>query len=133
MICNTPYTMSNVITSTLLLTLAHACAAKCCCSSSVCLSTMCMYMWRGFESHLRRIFSRKSEPWVCCVALPCLFVCLCLLLSFFLLSSLIKTCMYLSICWYIFSLTVAVWWIPNVDMWVCAVGAQHSRSVERRC
>ena len=32
------------------------------------------------------------EPWVCCVALPCLFVCLCLLLSFFLLSSLIKTC-----------------------------------------
>ena len=48
--------------------------------------------WRGFESHLRRIFSRKSEPWVCCVALPCLFVCLCLLLSFFLLSSLIKTC-----------------------------------------
>ena len=28
----------------------------------------------------------------CCVALPCLFVCLCLLLSFFLLSSLIKTC-----------------------------------------
>ena len=29
---------------------------------------------------------------MCCVALPCLFVCLCLLLSFFLLSSLIKTC-----------------------------------------
>ena len=44
--------------------------------------------------YMRRIFSRKSEPWVCCVALPCLFVCLCLLLSFFLLSSLIKTCIY---------------------------------------
>ena len=49
-------------------------------------------MYMCHESHLRRIFSRKSEPWVCCVALPCLFVCLCLLLSFFLLSSLIKTC-----------------------------------------
>ena len=32
--------------------------------------------------------------YMCCVALPCLFVCLCLLLSFFLLSSLIKTCIY---------------------------------------
>ena len=29
-------------------------------------------------------------PWVCCVALPCLFVCLTLLASFF--SSLIITC-----------------------------------------
>ena len=50
---------------------------------------LCMY---------RRIFSRKSEPWVCCVALPCLFVCLCLLLSFFLLSSLIKTCTCMCTC-----------------------------------
>ena len=34
---------------------------------------------------------------MCYVALPCLFVCLCLLLSFFLLSSLIKTCIYVYI------------------------------------
>ena len=73
----------------------HVHVYSCVCSNrNICTST-CSHMyieWRGFESHLRRIFSRKSEPWVCCVALPCLFVCLCLLLSFFLLSSLIKTC-----------------------------------------
>ena len=38
------------------------------------------------EAHF---FPRKSEPWVCCVALPCLFVCSCLLLSFFLFSSVV--------------------------------------------
>ena len=32
--------------------------------------------------------------WVCCVALPCLFVWPCLLLSFFLLISHLKTCIY---------------------------------------
>ena len=31
---------------------------------------------------------------MCCVALPCLFVCPCLLLSFFLLISHLKTCIY---------------------------------------
>ena len=55
-------------------------------------NTHVLYMHTQLHVHLRRIFSRKSEPWVCYVALPCLFVCLCLLLSFFLLSSLIKTC-----------------------------------------
>ena len=47
--------------------------------------------------------ARKNPPtirlvrtWVCCVALPCLFVCPCLLLSFFLLISHLKTCILLS-------------------------------------
>ena len=45
---------------------------------------------RGFESHLRQlIFLRKSDCLGCAVLL-CLVVCL--LLSSFLLSSLIKTC-----------------------------------------
>ena len=31
-----------------------------------------------------------------------------------------------------FSLEPRLWWIPNVDMWVCATGARHSKSLERR-
>ena len=48
-----------------------------------------------FESHLRRIFLGKvSLGCAVLLCLVCLFVCLCLLLSFFLLLSLIKTCIY---------------------------------------
>ena len=32
-----------------------------------------------------------------------------------------------------FSLELWLWWIPNVDMWVCATGAQHSKSLEWHC
>ena len=52
-----------------------------------------MYMCRGFESHLRQlIFLRISDSLECAVLLS-LVVCLTLLASSFLLSSLIKTCM----------------------------------------
>ena len=34
------------------------------------------------------------------------------------------------VCQHVFSQNVAVG-IPNVDMWVCATGAQHSRSQEQ--
>ena len=33
---------------------------------------------------------------------------------------------------HVFSRTVAAV-VPNVDMWVCATGARHSKSLERRC
>ena len=32
-----------------------------------------------------------------------------------------------------FSLEPWLLYIPNVDMWVCATGARHSKSLERRC
>ena len=32
-----------------------------------------------------------------------------------------------------FSLKMWQWWILNMDMWVCATGAQHSKSLEPRC
>ena len=37
----------------------------------------------------------------------------------------------LSVC--TFSLEPWLLLIPNVDMWVCATGARHSKSLERRC
>ena len=43
------------------------------------------------------------------------------------------------ICWFVtlflrtFSLEPWLLSIPNVDMWVCATGARHTKSLERRC
>ena len=43
--------------------------------------------------------SKTTVHWVCCVALPCLFVCLTLLASFFLPSHLsLKTCIWNRVC-----------------------------------
>ena len=41
----------------------------------------------------------------------------------------------LSVCLYMFarSLKPWLWSLPNVDMWVCATSARHSKSLERRC
>ena len=66
-----------------------------CLGSSVgrALCLQCRVSW--FESHLRQlIFSRKSDCLGCAVLLciVCLFVCLPLLASFFLLISHLKTC-----------------------------------------
>ena len=56
----------------------------------------CVYMYSHVYTY--------SCVYIHVLALPCLFVCLCLLLSFFLLSSLIKTCtctvMYIYTCTY---------------------------------
>ena len=43
----------------------------------------------------------------------------------------LSTCMYHSVS--TFSLELRLWWILNVDMWVCATGAWHSKSLEWRC
>ena len=46
----------------------------------------------GLAVYMYTFFLGKVTAWVCCVALPCLFVWPCLLLSFFLLISHLKTC-----------------------------------------
>ena len=46
------------------------------------------------------------------------------------LCQLVGVCVCLSV--RTFSLETWLWWIPNVDMWVGATGARHSKSLERR-